>query len=431
MLSLNFFLLRRAKLNRAERKSLAVLFTSIYLDMYDFALYIGYATYLSPLVMPHASHFERLFTLSIIFIAGQLLKLVGIGLYYRLLRFYKINVLLSPVIIGIAYIGMAFLPNYHLSEFYLLRILLLLRLVQGLAFGFEIGFAISNANQVIKGIHKRNIYYFLLFSGELGIVISVLINRTIVANQASLSTFVELWRYQFLAGAVLICINLLLRIRYLRQSRVVCVYSRKFFAYTIYQNYQQILLRSSLLFLQSGLLVMAVFRLPTFLHHISGFSHNKINKILLITGILGYCGSYFGKLLMRRYNTIRLLGVFYALAILINLLWIWCNIRVFYLEYWIYFMGALYGFCSQITSHVLLLLSDFRPHNRLTGRYISYVFGLTVYGSLSILILDIARYFSKTYYDYTPQIIIIVAAMFGIIALDVYLKRYTVDERYS
>ena len=99
MLSLNFFLLKKAKLNSTERKSLAVLFTSTYLDMYDFALYIGYATYLSPLVMPHASRFERLFILSIILISGQFVKLLSIGLYYKLIKYYSINAILSPSLI--------------------------------------------------------------------------------------------------------------------------------------------------------------------------------------------------------------------------------------------------------------------------------------------------------------------------------------------
>ena len=426
MLSLNFFLLKKAKLNSTERKSLAVLFTSTYLDMYDFALYIGYATYLSPLVMPHASRFERLFILSIIFISGQFVKLLSIGLYYKLIKYYSINAILSPVLIGLAYIGMAFLPVYHLSGYYLVRILLILRLIQGLGFGFEIGFAISNANKMINVVHKTSIYYFLLLAGELGIVISVFINRSIVANQASLLLFDELWRYQFLSGALLICMNLWFRIRFIKMTTPVCVLSRNFFNYTIYKNWRQILIRSSLLFMQAGLIVMGVFRLPTFLHHVSGLSHGQINKILLVTAALGYLGSYLAKILMRYYHTFKLLGFLYVFAILINLIWAWSHISELYLPFWIYFMGALYGFSSQWTSHTLLILSDFNQHNRLTGRYLSYIFGMTVYGSISILILDIARYFTNSYYDYAPQIIIIVAAMAGVIALDVCIKRFTV-----
>ena len=67
MLSTNFLLVRSALLNKAEKKSLFMIFSSTYLDMYDMALFVGYSIYLSAVLLPPLKLFKLLAFSSILF----------------------------------------------------------------------------------------------------------------------------------------------------------------------------------------------------------------------------------------------------------------------------------------------------------------------------------------------------------------------------
>ena len=78
MLSTNFLLVRSAPLNKAEKKSLFMIFSSTYLDMYDMALFVGYSIYLSAVLLPPLKLFQALLAFSSILFTVQLSKIFGI-----------------------------------------------------------------------------------------------------------------------------------------------------------------------------------------------------------------------------------------------------------------------------------------------------------------------------------------------------------------
>ena len=426
MLSTNFLLLRTAPLNRTEKKSLLFIFTSTYLDFYDFALFIGYAIYLAPVILPHLDQFEALLVFSAILAAGQLAKVVGIYLFNYYLASFRFNILLAPLAIGASYLVLAFLPSYALVGQSAAWLLLVLRIVQGLGFGYETGFAICHANLAFPQATRRYIYFFILLSGELGMLLSIFINRFIISQGIGLAVFEHVWRVQFLFGVILIVINLIFRQRYVRAVTKISAFHRKVFFYTLKYELDVIVLRAAIIFLQASLIIMAIFRMPAFLHRAFTLNNAKINHDLLLITMCGFIGSWCAKCLATKIPPQRLMSAFYGVILVINILFMLNHSHLNYFSLWLLFIGLVYGVVFRLTPLVLFPIHDFHQHNRLTGRYLAYTLGFSFFGSMLLLILDASRYFTRNYNDYAPELVIIFATVIGYCALKVYTRKYLI-----
>ena len=64
---------------------------------------------------------------------------------------------------------LALIPSYSQIGLWSFIVFWVLRLIQGDAFGFELGFTINYSNMNFSQTNKRFIYYFILLSGEMGL----------------------------------------------------------------------------------------------------------------------------------------------------------------------------------------------------------------------------------------------------------------------
>ncbi len=425
MLSTNFLLLKSAPLSKAEKRSLFMIFSGTYLDMYDMALFVGYSIYLSAIILPPLKLFQALFVFSTILFSVQLSKIFGIILFNRLINSYRRNIIRAPQVIAICYLFLALIPDYSQIGLWSFVIFWMLRLIQGVAFGFEIGFTINYSNMNFNRSNKRFMYYFILFSGEMGVLVSILFNRLLVDHGMSVFMFDLFWRLQFFMGCLFILVNLRFRVKHRRIMNTYSEFSRRSFFYTLKYNWHYILLRSLIISLHVCLIVMVIFRVPNFLHLAMGFSYARINIILLTVTLMGFVGANFARILALIYSPVRLMKIFYILVAVFSLFWMVFDGNKHYYVLWVETAGFVYGVFVRLTPMVLYRVVDFDVHNRLTGRYLGNILAYSVFGSFLVFCLDLSRVYTHNFHDYTPEFIILVASLLGFMALRVYTKHFT------
>lgn len=424
MLSYNFLLLKSAPLSQVERKSLWLIFCSTYLDMYDLALYVGYAIYLKPVLLPPTKLYDAFLIFSLILGITQLSKLVGVFLFNYLISSYTNNIVRAPLVIGLSYLLLAFIPSYAQIGFWSLYIFILLRVIQGCAFGFELGFTLNFVNMNFNWANKRFLYYFILFSGEIGGVISIFVNRFVVSHGASVLLFDDIIRFQYLFGAIFILFNLIFRIRRGEVKKNYSSFGQKCFFYTIQKNWYYILLRAGILCVSVSLIVMEIFRIPNFLHLSLGISQHTINHLMIILAISAFLGANFAKILSKYFSAVKMLAIIFVLVLIMNTVGIIQQTNKYHYIAGVYCWCFFYGMLIRLTPMVLYKVQDFRRHNRLTGRYLGHTFAYTLWGSITVISMDTSRYFTHNFYDNSPEVVLSIASLISLFALWRYVKHY-------
>lgn len=425
MLSANFLLIKSAPLSKAEKRSLFMIFSSTYLDMYDLTLFVGYSIYLSAIILPPLKLFHALAAFSIVLVTVQLAKVFGIALFYYLMDSYRQNIIRAPQVIALCYLLLVLIPRYSQIGIWSLVIFWALRLIQGVAFGFELGFAINYSNMNFNRQNKHFIYYFILFSSEAGALVSILFNRLLVDHGMSVYMIDLFWRLQFLIGCLFILANLKFRIKHRNIINKHSKFSQQSFFYTIKYYWRYILLRALINSLQVCLIVMVIFRVPSLLHLAMGFSYAKINLILLGVMVMGFVGANFARFLTLTYSPVTLMKILYILVAISSICWIVFNGDNHYYVFWLYFAGFIYGLFIRLTPIVLYRVLDFDVHNRLTGCYLANILAYSVFGSLAVLFLDTSRVLTHSFHNYASEVIIFIVSILGFLALRVYTKHFT------
>jgi len=424
MLSYNFLLLKSAPLTRYEKKSLWLIFCSTYLDMYDLALYVGYSIYLSLILFKNTNLFEDYFLFSAILCLVQFGKLIGLLAFNYFTKSYARNIILAPIVIGAGYLYLAIMPSYHQIGIYSLYLFALVRFIQGIAFGFEFGFTINFANSHFQNNNKRFMYYFIIFSGELGALVSIFFNRFIISHGINIVMVDNIIRFQNFIGFAFILSNVSFRIRYGEVKKHYVSFAQKCFFYTLKKSGGLIILRAGTLCLNVTLLVMVIFRLPNFMHVYLSVGQHYINHVMLILSLVAFLGTNLAKILNRYYSAMKILVVLYFAVVLgcASIYFSRVNLHVFVLEsiYW----SFIYGMLIRLIPVVLYPVTDFNRHNRLTARYLGHTLAYTFWGSVTILTLDLTRFLKHQVFGAELEIIILVAALISALSIWAYLRQF-------
>lgn len=426
MLSVNFNLVRRSPLKTVNKNILLYIFLIFYLDMYDLALFAGYAIYLSRIIIPVYNLYQCLPIFAAVFLTTQVAKITGFLLYNFSSDSYQKFAKYPLICVGISYFGLIIFPTYGMVGIGSFIIFVALRLMQGFAFGNEIGFVVKFANSSIT-VEKSKIatYYFILLSSEVGILVSIFFNRLLVSHGVALITYEFLWRFQFFINFLFICICIFIKSKHkiiYNRNR----FSRSCFVYTIKKNWRYILLRSTTIFYSALLIVVVIIRVPNILELVFKWSHAEINQVVLMVTILGFIGANMVLVFKKFINPINLMLLLYIINITEDVL-IWHSgifFRVDIYKLWIYSMGFFYGAFLRLTPTIVYNVIDFKPRNRLIGRYLSYMISYTIFISLSIAFSDYSHFTQHTMHDGVPIVIIIIGAIFGMISLVLYKPYY-------
>ncbi|WP_158218881.1 MFS transporter [Roseateles aquatilis] len=185
------------------------------LEFYDFVAYAFFAPFIGRAFFPSADPTASLLGALAVFAVGFVARPVG-GLWFgryadRAGR--RPAMLLSMAIIGVATVAIAVLPTHAQIGVAAPVLLVLLRLVQGLCFGGEVGPASAYLWEAAP-VHRRGLYCASLFASQgAAVALAGVVGALVAAwlSDADMQRFG--WRIPFLIGALAAPLVLMLRSR--------------------------------------------------------------------------------------------------------------------------------------------------------------------------------------------------------------------------
>lgn len=346
------------------------------LEYYDFVVYGFLASVLSQVFFPVSNKLTGIIEVFSIFALGYVVRPVG-GLLFGSLgdRYGRKNIfLISMLLMAFSTVAIGFLPSYASIGLTAAFLLLICRVLQGLAFGAELPGASTFLVEHLKQHHGRYCGFALAsvsLGALLGSFIPFLLN--LIFTPAEIIHFA--WRLPFFLGGILAWLSFFLR-KKLQETAAFTAYAKQTKAKspikTLFLNHKiTILLGISVTIFGACLIIFGV-GLPAFLQH---FYNYKPQQIYLLVAI-GYVWSaitlpFFG-MLSDRFGRAKMLllvtTLFMVLAIeIFKLLALKSSLALFL------FILIYQTFVSGLASSYLPLLAESFPTSvRFTGSAVCY-----------------------------------------------------------
>jgi MFS family permease len=185
------------------------------IEWYDFYLYATLAPFFSAIFFPSDNPTTSLLAAFATYAAGFLVRPFGAVVFGALgdIIGRKYTFLVTITAMGLSTVLMGVLPTYAQIGVWAAVILVLLRLVQGLALGGEYGGAAIYVAEHAPD-NKRGLYTsWIQTTATLGFFLALLVILFFRTNMSAADFTAQGWRYPFWISAVLVAIALYIRIR--------------------------------------------------------------------------------------------------------------------------------------------------------------------------------------------------------------------------
>jgi len=185
------------------------------IEWYDFYIFGSLATVLSLKFYPPGNDTFALIAYLATFAVGFLVRPFGALFFGRLgdLVGRRIAFIITLTIMGFATASIGLLPTYHVAGWFSPIVLILIRMLQGLALGGEYGGAAVFVAEHVPD-NRRGFYTsFIQITATLGLFVSLAV-ILVTQNSMSAATFQDWgWRLPFLLSIVLVTISLYIRLK--------------------------------------------------------------------------------------------------------------------------------------------------------------------------------------------------------------------------
>lgn len=182
------------------------------LELYDFAIYGIFAVYFAPQFFPAENQYSSVMQSYLLFLVGYLLRPVG-GIIFSHLgdKYGRKKILISTILLmGLSTLGIAILPTYAQIGIIAPLLLVLFRVIQGLALGGELPTAFVFLSESITD--RRILAFGLMMSGVFsGFLFAALIHQYLTQNLTLTALNEYGWRIPFALGSVICLISYLVR----------------------------------------------------------------------------------------------------------------------------------------------------------------------------------------------------------------------------
>src|ERR1051325_4360609 len=185
------------------------------IEWYDFYIFGSLATVISPLFYPQGNETIALIAYLSTFAVGFVVRPFGALFFGRFgdLVGRKYAFLVTLLIMGGATAAIGFLPTYHSIGLAAPIILLIIRVLQGLALGGEYGGAAVYVAEHVPDERRGFYTSFIQITATLGLFVSLVV-ILLVQNTMSRETFASWgWRLPFIISILLVAVSLYIRLR--------------------------------------------------------------------------------------------------------------------------------------------------------------------------------------------------------------------------
>jgi MFS family permease len=191
------------------------------IEWYDFYIFGSLAVTISPLFYPQGNNTLALIAYLSTFAIGFIVRPFGALFFGRIgdLVGRKYAFLVTLLIMGGATAAIGFLPTYATIGLAAPIILLIIRILQGLALGGEYGGAAVYVAEHVPDA-KRGFYTsFIQITATLGLFVSLVVTLTVQSSMSAEAFSAWGWRVPFLISIFLVGISLYIRLR-MRESPI-------------------------------------------------------------------------------------------------------------------------------------------------------------------------------------------------------------------
>lgn len=399
-------------LDQEQKKIISLASLGGMLEFFDFTIYGLFAGYFSKQFFPTQNPMIAIMASYAVFMIGYLIRPLGGIIFSHIgdeLGRKKVLVM-TMTLMGIATFGLGLIPTYQQIGIGAPLLMIVFRLLQGLAFGGEIPGMIVYTSEAMP--HKRSFGIGGSFTGVIfGIVLGILINFILVKSLNKVQLAVFGWRIPFLIGGILCFVAYKARKELHETEAFKAIHHIiKVPLFEVFKKHTKtVLIGIGLVsIVGTGVLLLIIF-MPTYLTTIIKLSSQQSADIVLLAAITSVISAYLTGLLAHKLDLYRL-TVSCLILILIGASFCYYTIS---LHQYIYAGIITFGvFEGALTVLPLIYLSYIFPAEvRLSGVALSYNIGFVVFCGLAPIFVTALIDKSGLIY-YSPVFLIIVSALF-------------------
>jgi len=409
-------------LNQQQRKIVTLAALGGMLEFYDFIIYGVFSIYFAHQFFP--SHNELIIIIQsyLVFVLGYIARPIG-GIIFSHIgdeHGRKKVLIITIVLMGVASLGIGLLPTYSQIGIAAPFLLLILRLIQGLALGGELPSTYVYISETIA--KNRGIAFGLTMSGVnggllLGMLVNYILNYFFTTEQ--LTEFG--WRLPFIIGGFACMISY--RIRKTLHETVVFqrVHDKPKvpLIYLFRYHWIEVFAGTAMVAVMSGLVVVAIIFMPTYLHEMLKLDNQDISYAMTALMIVNIFAIYFSGRIAEYYEPFIILKWLLLLCcFLIPLSYLF--IHGAHVTIGLIILGFLEGVAAMITPYAIT--SIFESKICLTGVAFCYNVGFTLFGGLAPLIVtNVIREGYNVYQ--TPSIYLLIMVLICSVGLAILTRK--------
>lgn len=216
-------------MTREERKVILASSFGALMEWYDFYVYAALAVVFSHLFFPAGDSSVAFLASLATFGAGFLVRPVGALLFGRLgdIIGRKHTFLVTILLMGIATVGVGLLPTFNQIGIAATIALVVLRLLQGLALGGEIGGALTYVAEHSPP-HRRGLYTSAIqTTATMGLLLSLVVVALVKYSMSDEQFLAWGWRVPFLVSLIMLIVSVYVRSKLHESPVFVAMKARK------------------------------------------------------------------------------------------------------------------------------------------------------------------------------------------------------------
>jgi MFS family permease len=391
-------------LSREDRRTLGLSSLGGALEFYDFVIYVFYAKIISELFFPSGlSPFWAMLNTYGIFAAGYFFRPLGgmimahFGDLFGRKRLFSLSILLM----ALPTLLIGFMPTFESIGYAAPLLLLLMRVVQGIAIGGEIPAAWTFVSEHVPEKRIGFANGLLTSSLSLGILLGALMSLWISLQFTELQIHDWAWRLPFIVGGVFGLIAMYLR-SYLHETPVFkAMQAKKQLAaempvkQVLAKHKTAVVIGMIFTWFLTGCVVVLILTMPNLLTGAFGFERADAFKMQSLAIVMQMVGCIVAGLLCDRLGAARvMLAGAASVAVVATVFYNSLGVTS---DHTIFMLYMLLGLCSGTVGMVSFsMVKMFPAQIRFSGISFSYNVAYAIAGGLTLPVVQWLSLYSKT-----------------------------------
>jgi MFS family permease len=404
-------------LNTEQKKIIFLASVGGLLEFYDFTIYGLFAVYFSNQFFPTENQLTSIIASYSVFVIGYIARPIG-GIIFshigdKIGR--KTVMVITMVLMGFASIGLGLSPTYDQIGIWAPILMVLFRLIQGLAIGGELPSTIVFGTESIS--NQRGLAMGVVFAVTIaGLLLGMVINSLIINNLSTNQISSFGWRIPFILGGLLCIVAYQVRnnLHETAAFKNLKHHDSLPIAELLKHHLAKIIIGIGLTSTMATPITLALIFMPTYLIKIVKLDPTLISNSILITTTLSIIATLCIGILADKINIFKLfknliLLLTIAATICYYMIYMQMNI-IIAISIFAIVQGALVALSPILLSYI------FPVHIRLSGIALSYNISFVIFAGLTPIL--ISALIGQTHMTYlVPVVWLMFTACIGLTAL--------------